>query len=679
MVRGLLSVVFGLVLAVLVAAAAGVVSGLPLLQSIPGLEAPIVRLAKSAWPMLQFVWPLALAAIAAAELRRWRSWDYWGLVGVAIGICGYGAYRSLGTDAAPAIMAGRAPVSFAVMGLLGGLAYWWIAGRKAGALSEAFQQFFGPGQSSDTGDRRRCALCASVGLLLGLIPLALLGWHAFHKSNPPIAKVVSAKAEADADRMLKEAGLASLKFSIDARPDHGHIGHVSGSVVDYAAKIRAFDQARTILSPIVGMPGIVAVLQNNILAVDESDPQVAAENTRIRKAQEAARSLAAEAAEMRKVEVERRAVEAEAKRKADEETAKKKAEDEARLAAEAEGKRKADEETATKKAEDEARLAAEAEGKRKADEETAKKKAEDEARLAAEAEGKRKADEETAKKKAEDEARLAAEAEAKRKADEETAKKKAEDEARLAAEAEGKRKADEETAKKKAEDEARLAAEAEGKRKADEETAKKKAEDEARLAAEAEGKRKADEETATKKAEDEARLAAEAEAKRKADQDDASRSGTTWPTSRGMDDVTIARVNCVGEYGQLFASEALRFALKSAALESQHGPFLDKLGNLAKRCDGIGILIEGNSDSWGAEEFNQALSEQRAEAVRAALVERGVSSKQLATRGFGELKPLRTERTREADAANRRVDFGVIEIEKIPQTIVPKDASPSNN
>ena len=146
-----------------------------------------------------------------------------------------------------------------------------------------------------------------------------------------------------------------------------------------------------------------------------------------------------------------------------------------------------------------------------------------------------------------------------------------------------------------------------------------------------------------------------------------------------MDANAITRINCVGEFGQLFASESIRFTMKSAALESQHASFLDKLGNLAKRCDGIGLLIEGNADAGGAEEFNQALSEQRAEAVRAALVERGVTSKQLATRGFGELKPLIRERSREADFANRRVDFGVIEIEKIPQTIMPKDTLPSDD
>ena len=644
MVRGVLAVVLGLILAVLVAAAAGAIAGLPLLEAAAGFEPPLARLAHAACPMLLFILPFALAAIAAAEARRWRSWGYWALVGAAIGVCGFWAYRNMGAAIAPAMTAGRAPVSFAVMGLLGGLAYWWVAGRKAGRLSAAFQLFFNPGQNSDKGDRRRCAWCAALGLLLGLVPLALLGWYAFHRSNPPIVKAITAKAEADAAGMLKEGGLPSLKFSIDARPHHEHIGHVSGSVANYAAKVDAYTRAKSILAPMVGMPGVVAVLQDDILAADESDPQVAAENARIRAAQEAADSLAKEAAAMRKAEQDRIAADVEAKRKADEEAAaKKKSEDEARLAAEADAKRKAGEEAA------------------------AKKKAEDEARLAAEADVKRKAGEEAAaKKKAEDEARLAAEAEAKRKIDDEAAaKKKAEDEVRLAAEAEAKRKIDDEAAaKKKAEDEARLAAEAEAKRKIDDEAAaKKKAEDEVRLAAEAEARRKIDDEAAARKSVPQQSVPAE----------------SNWTPGNGMDANTITRANCVGEFGQLFASDAIRFTMKSAALESQHASFLDKLGNLAKRCDGIGLLIEGNADAWGAEEFNQALSEQRAEAVRAALVERGVTSKQLATRGFGELRPLNRERSREADVANRRVDFRVIEIEKIPQTIRPKDTRPSED
>ena len=136
-------------------------------------------------------------------------------------------------------------------------------------------------------------------------------------------------------------------------------------------------------------------------------------------------------------EVERKAVEAEARRKAEEEAARKAAEEEARRKAEEEARRKAEEEAARKAAEEEAR--------RKAEEEAAKKAAEEEAR--------RKAEEEAARKAAEEEARRKAEEEAARKAAEEEARRKAEEEARRAAEEEARRKAEEEAARK-AEEEA---------------------------------------------------------------------------------------------------------------------------------------------------------------------------------------------------------------------------------
>ncbi len=539
MVRGVLAAVFGLILAVLVAVAGGALAGLPLLGAAAGSEPLLARLVKAAWAVLLLALPVSFAAIAVGEARRLRNWDYWGLAGVIVALCGYIALKHMGDAVAPEMTAGRAPLTFSVIGLLGGIAYWWIAGRNAGALAKAVQPFFYPVQDRDKGDSRRCALCAAAGLLLGLIPLALLGWYAFHKSTPPMAKSIAAKAERDGDRMLKDAGLPALKFSVDQRPYHEHIGHVSGNIANYAAKADALKRAKSALAPMVGMPGVVAVLQDDIIAVDETDPQVAAENTRIRAAQEAAQSLAREAAELKKADLTKRAAEAEAKRKAGEEAA--------------------------------------------------------------------------AKEKAEEEARLTAEAVAKRKADEEAA------------------------AKKKAEEEARLAAEAKAKREASEDAAKKSPPPQA--------------------------VPAE----------------SNWTPGNGMSASAVVRASCVGDFGQLFASEAIRFTMKSAALESQHASFLDKLGNLAKRCDGIGLLIEGNADAWGAEDFNLQLSEQRAEAVRAALVERGVSSKQLATRGFGELKPLIRERSREADAANRRVDFGVIEIEKILQTIQPQNTGPAKN
>ncbi|MBL8883222.1 MAG: OmpA family protein [Hyphomicrobium sp.] len=494
---------------------------------------------------------------------------------------------------------GSAPLMFVAMVAVGGLVYWLLDGRRTRDLADAAGWLQYPRDRDAKQERRRCALCAAVWLLLGLIPLGLLGWQMLHRGDAPLAVRLTQNAQADAAHLLSLAGLNGVSLRVD-----DHTGHVLGTVPDASTKAKTFDNAKAALAPIIGLPGIVAALQNDLLAIDDTTPVVAQEDARIEAAQEATRKAEEEEAARKKAEEERLAAEAEAKRKAEEEAARKKAEEE-RLAAEAEAKRKAEEESARKKAEEE-RLAAEAEAKRKAEEEAARKKAEEE-RLAAEAEAKRKVEEEAARKKAEEE-RLAAEAEAKRKAEEEAARKKAEEE-RLAAEAEAKRKAEEEAARKKAEEE-RLAAEAEAKRKAEEEAARKKAEEE-RLAAEAEAKRKAEEEAARKKAEEE-RLTAERDEQFQACA--ASLAGLT------------------GEYNILFRSG-------SPDLRPKHAKFLDAIAELSKSCEIMTIVIGGHSDYTGGEHLNQVLSEDRAEAVRAALVERGVDAKQLETRAYSYRQP----------------------------------------
>jgi len=67
------------------------------------------------------------------------------------------------------------------------------------------------------------------------------------------------------------------------------------------------------------------------------------------------------------------------------------------------------------------------------------------------------------------------------------------------------------------------------------------------------------------------------------------------------------------------------------------------------------ISIEGYTDSKGAEEYNMNLSTQRAEAVKASLIGRGLSSSRLQTIGFGESKPVATNDTEAGRQQNRRV------------------------
>jgi len=73
----------------------------------------------------------------------------------------------------------------------------------------------------------------------------------------------------------------------------------------------------------------------------------------------------------------------------------------------------------------------------------------------------------------------------------------------------------------------------------------------------------------------------------------------------------------------------------------------------------IEVRIEGHTDSQGGASTNQRLSERRAGSVRKYLISQGVAESRLTSKGFGEDKPIDTNRTRSGRANNRRVEFHI--------------------
>jgi outer membrane protein OmpA-like peptidoglycan-associated protein len=83
---------------------------------------------------------------------------------------------------------------------------------------------------------------------------------------------------------------------------------------------------------------------------------------------------------------------------------------------------------------------------------------------------------------------------------------------------------------------------------------------------------------------------------------------------------------------------------------------LDPVAEVIKtRCVGKTITIEGHTSISGSPEYNQKLSERRAESVKRYLVSRGVPAEQLRAVGYGESRPLTTDPSPEAQKLNRRV------------------------
>jgi outer membrane protein OmpA-like peptidoglycan-associated protein len=97
-----------------------------------------------------------------------------------------------------------------------------------------------------------------------------------------------------------------------------------------------------------------------------------------------------------------------------------------------------------------------------------------------------------------------------------------------------------------------------------------------------------------------------------------------------------------------------KYTLKPGAREK-----LSKVAGILLAYPGLNIEVDGHTDSIGSDEFNQNLSDQRAESVRAYLVEQGVMTGSVTAKGFGKTQPVGTNDTAEGRQINRRVELVV--------------------
>jgi outer membrane protein OmpA-like peptidoglycan-associated protein/opacity protein-like surface antigen len=94
-------------------------------------------------------------------------------------------------------------------------------------------------------------------------------------------------------------------------------------------------------------------------------------------------------------------------------------------------------------------------------------------------------------------------------------------------------------------------------------------------------------------------------------------------------------------------------------------PTLDQIAVILKsNPDWTRLKVSGHADSIGATDFNQTLSENRANAVKRYLRSKGVPASSVTTIGYGETKPIDTNNTPEGRQNNRRVEFEITKISK---------------
>jgi len=92
-------------------------------------------------------------------------------------------------------------------------------------------------------------------------------------------------------------------------------------------------------------------------------------------------------------------------------------------------------------------------------------------------------------------------------------------------------------------------------------------------------------------------------------------------------------------------------------IKSEAHPLLKEAVNILEQNPEMRVEIQGHTDSKGPEAYNQMISEKRAVAVKAYLVNQGIDSGRLEVKGYGESDPIASNDTEEGRQKNRRVRF----------------------
>jgi outer membrane protein OmpA-like peptidoglycan-associated protein len=114
--------------------------------------------------------------------------------------------------------------------------------------------------------------------------------------------------------------------------------------------------------------------------------------------------------------------------------------------------------------------------------------------------------------------------------------------------------------------------------------------------------------------------------------------------------------------GMSITLRGVYFDFNKATIKPESRPALEDAAKILKENPDIRVEIQGHTDSKGSDEYNQNLSERRAQSVVNYLVTQlGIDRTRLVARGYGEGMPIATNDTDEGRALNRRVEFFILE------------------
>ncbi len=137
-----------------------------------------------------------------------------------------------------------------------------------------------------------------------------------------------------------------------------------------------------------------------------------------------------------------------------------------------------------------------------------------------------------------------------------------------------------------------------------------------------------------------------------ADMDDRCPNTKGTAENKGCPEITKADIVRITYIGSKIFFDNNSDKLKVASLSQ-----LDELSKILNKYEGANLTIEGHTDYNGSDEFNMNLSQKRTESVKQYLIGKGIPDTRLTAVGYGESKPIATNKTTLGRAKNRRVEL----------------------
>ena len=108
--------------------------------------------------------------------------------------------------------------------------------------------------------------------------------------------------------------------------------------------------------------------------------------------------------------------------------------------------------------------------------------------------------------------------------------------------------------------------------------------------------------------------------------------------------------------------QSVYFKFDQSRIESTEASKMDAIASYLKSNPGTGVVIEGNCDARGSEEYNRALGERRALTAQEYLIEQGIDASRIKTISYGKEKLTALGSTEQDHMKNRRDDFVAVKL-----------------